>query len=386
MKKVKKGPESGVTVNKVIANVSKKFGKNAITSPSTYVKRMAPRLPTGNYALTLATGGGYPIHCMSRIKGPPSGGKTTNSVDALKMAGMICWRCMNIAKYCTCKEEPLKLKSLYVNAEGTLDLDWVSQVGVDPDSYYISESRDGDEHLAMVDAFLAADDSGLVIIDSVAQLMPPDVVDRAIGDYKVGAHAKLMTDARWHLTGRLSKERGRGHPCMILCTNQIRKDIGVMFGDNETETGGNAFRHWLTLGLRVQKLSYKNPKFMDQTRSLPLAQKHGFRIDKRHIWVNSQAGEYIRAIDDVYSLKDPSRMLYRKGQIVDFDLITEHLDTLGLLDGVDGDKLTTQWGGKSKSKRGFTEMLKKNEELYYQLHIELTKAERAKWVAKNALG
>lgn len=379
MKKVKKLGEGGSSAAMILGKLSKKYGENAVSQPRQYIHKMPHRFPTGNFAITLGTGGGYPIWCMSRYKGPESGGKSTSMADALKISSLLCWRCMNIDTFCTCEDKgPFKQKALYVNAEGTFDVEWMKALGVDDDSYYICDASEGEEQLSMVEAFLGADDGGLVIIDSVAQLMPPDVSDRQIGDYKIGAHSKLMADARWKLTRKLAKEKLRGHPCLILTTNQLRKDISVMFGDPEIETGGKSFKHWITLGLRVQKISLKDTagKYTDVERGEQLVTKHGWKIDKNNLWVYNKKGEYLRAIDNIYSEKDPSRVLYHKGQIIDHDLVMAHALKLGLALCDDRGAVSSVIGGAAKNAKAFQSLLRRNDRLHQQLQIEIARAER----------
>ena len=361
-----------MTMERVALIKNKRYGERTITKGSTLKKR-TPRIQTGIFAMTYATGGGYPLWMMSRLKGPEHGGKTSAALEAVKMTQVTCFRCLNIGRFCKCEEGPKLLDAAYCDIEGTLDRDWAECLGVDMDRLYLPNAGDGGEYLDIVDSLLQTDDCGVVVIDSVAQLLPPAEVERAIGDRQVGSLPKLLTDASAKLTMRLNLERRRGHPCFVICINQLRADLGAgMFGNPETEAGGKSFKHWFALGIRVSKLTSKaeNSKanIEDPDESFDLFQKHGFRVDKDKVWTIAKDGDFVRARANAFHSKDNSRLLCKKGAIYDAELVMDFARKLGIIDDTKpGVYSVVKYDIKTRTIDEMVTMLMEDDELYYQL-------------------
>lgn len=379
MGKKKSGEQpSKVTMDLVTKVKNKSMGDGTITH-GTKIKKMVPRITTGIHAMTFATGGGYPIHRMTRLKGKESGGKSTTAIQAMKMVKMTCFGCFNMLDYCTCSEGSLEMKSALGDIEGTYDPEWGECIGVENDDCYLVNADDGGSALSVLDTFLQADDCGLVIIDSIAMLMPPDAIDRDFGDYKMASHALFVKDVANKLTNRLNAEKRRGHPCFVIATNQIRYKVGVSFGNPEIEAGGQSFKHWFSLGLNMNQVrnKQKNSKYIDEDRSLLMAQLHHFTIDKEKVWIASGDGEFVRCREDIRSKKDPNIVLFKKGMVVDFKLVFDDMLTYKLLEKKKNGYTIPVFGeGVKETQSGIIRLLKSNEMLYYQVQKEIVERER----------
>jgi RecA/RadA recombinase len=133
-------------------------------------------------------------------------------------------------------------------------------------------------HEALKDMIsLRADDCGLVILDSVAALFPSDMMDSSLDDKVIGNQAKLVTNLINKVNSRLSKEYKRGHPCLVLLTNQLRANIGVFYGPSTTQPGGYAIRFFSALTIHISKKALQDKeKYYDKEKDLHMAQKHSF--------------------------------------------------------------------------------------------------------------
>jgi RecA/RadA recombinase len=356
-----------ITCEAVASVYNKKKGKGTVTT-GTEEGKVRPKLPFGVFLATYGSGGGAPMWSCSRLKGAEGSGKTTMAISAMRQAELLCWRCFNIADYCTCSQSPLKMRALYVDSEGALDPEWINTLGVSGDYFFVTRTSEGGEALDVAESMLKADDLGLVIIDSIAHLLPPVEVERSIGDSKVASHAKLITGAVNKLQVRLNSERQREHPCLVICTNQLRYTIGG-YGPNEIESGGQSFKHWFSLGIRMSKLSTDEAKYKSLNSAVKLFQRHGLIWDKERVTTLLKAAEFFRARADIYNPKDPSELLYKKGFVMDDNIIYSYLQEHNML--VDGyrvpDLYDCKQAGELKSE------LRKCDNRYYQLHIELTR-------------
>ena len=348
------------------AVLNKKRGCGTILKGSEDLMEI-PKLPFGVFVATYGSGGGAPLWRCTRIRGAEGSGKTTMAISAMKQASLLCWRCFNLADYCTCSESPLRMKTLYVDAEGALDPEWIDALGVPADSYYVTRTAEGGEALDAVDSMLKADDMGLVVIDSIAHLLPPVEVERSIGDRKIASQAALITDGVAKLQVRLNSEKMRGHPCLIVCTNQLRYIIGG-YGNNETEAGGQAFRHWFSLGLRMSKL-HTDDKYKDLKSPVKLYQRHGVRWDKEKFSTFLGAAEFLRAREDIHNPKDPSEILYKKASVMDDGVILSYLKQYNMLEP----KYRVPDIYDFELERDLKGALRTPDSRYYQLHIEITR-------------
>jgi recombination protein RecA len=189
-------------------------------------------IPTGSINLDLALGiGGYPRGRVVEIYGPESSGKTTLTIHAIaevqKQGGV----------------------AAFIDAEHAFDSSYASALGVDVDNLYISQPDNGEQALEIADHLISSGAVDLVVIDSVAALTPKSEIEGEMGDSKMGLHARLMSQALRKLTATISKTN-----CTVIFINQIRMKIGVMFGNPETTTGGNALKFYSSVRLDIRRI------------------------------------------------------------------------------------------------------------------------------------
>ncbi len=217
-----------------IASVEKEFGRGAIMRlrDGETIHGDVPVIPTGSIGLDIALGiGGYPRGRIVEIYGPESSGKTTLTLHAIanvqKQGGV----------------------AAFIDAEHALDVPYAKKLGVKTDELLISQPDYGEQALEIADMLVRSGAVDLVVVDSVAALVPKAEIEGDMGDSHVGLQARLMSQALRKLTGTVSRSQ-----CMIFFTNQIRMKIGVMFGSPETTTGGNALKFYSSIRLDVRRI------------------------------------------------------------------------------------------------------------------------------------
>ena len=216
-----------------MAKIEKDFGKGAIMKLGDEKVENVDVIPTGSIALNMALGvGGYPKGRIIEIYGPESSGKTTLAIHAIaeaQKAGGI---------------------AAFIDAEHAFDRFYAEKLGVDVDSLWISQPDTGEQALEIADQLIRSSAIDIVVIDSVAALTPKAEIDGEMGDNKVGLQARLMSQALRKLTSNISKTNTT---CIFI--NQLREKIGVMFGNPETTTGGNALKFYSSVRLDIRKVT-----------------------------------------------------------------------------------------------------------------------------------
>jgi len=217
-----------------IASVEKEFGRGAIMRlrEGETIGADVPVVPTGSLGLDIALGiGGYPRGRIVEVYGPESSGKTTLTLHAIanvqRQGGV----------------------AAFIDAEHALDVTYARKLGVKTEELLISQPDYGEQALEIADMLVRSGAVDLVVIDSVAALVPKAEIEGDMGDSHVGLQARLMSQALRKLTATVSRSQ-----CMIFFTNQIRMKIGVMFGNPETTTGGNALKFYATVRLDVRRI------------------------------------------------------------------------------------------------------------------------------------
>ncbi|TCO07398.1 recombinase RecA [Natronoflexus pectinivorans] len=213
--------------------IDKSYGKGAIMRMGDTVVENVPVIPSGSIALDLALGvGGYPRGRVVEIYGPESSGKTTLAIHAIaevqKMGGI----------------------AAIIDAEHAFDRFYAEKLGVNIEELLISQPDNGEQALEIADQLIRSSAIDLVVIDSVAALTPKAEIEGEMGDNKVGLQARLMSQALRKLTSNISKT----HTCCVFI-NQLREKIGVMFGNPETTTGGNALKFYSSIRLDIRRIS-----------------------------------------------------------------------------------------------------------------------------------
>ncbi|MDB4126415.1 recombinase RecA [Flavobacteriales bacterium] len=215
-----------------LGKLEKSYGKGAVMKLGDRVVEDIEAIPTGSIGLDLALGiGGYPRGRVIEIYGPESSGKTTLTIHAIaevqKQGGI----------------------AAFIDAEHAFDAAYAKNLGVDVDNLYISQPDNGEQALEIADHLISSGAVDLVVIDSVAALTPKSEIEGEMGDSKMGLHARLMSQALRKLTATISKTQ-----CTVIFINQIRMKIGVMFGNPETTTGGNALKFYSSIRLDIRRI------------------------------------------------------------------------------------------------------------------------------------
>lgn len=221
------------TLDTAIFQIQKQFGKGSIMRLGTDEREAVPVIPTGILSLDIATGvGGVPCGRMTEIYGPESSGKTTLALhviaEAQKKGGT----------------------AAFIDAEHALDIGYAERLGVNVDDLLVSQPDFGEQALEITEILIRSAAVDVVVIDSVAALVPKAEIDGNIGDSHMGLQARLMSQAMRKLTGILKKTN-----TALIFINQIRMKIGVMFGNPETTTGGNALKFYSSLRLDIRKMA-----------------------------------------------------------------------------------------------------------------------------------
>jgi len=211
--------------------IEKDFGKGSIMKMGDEKIENVEVIPTGSIGLNAALGvGGYPKGRIIEIYGPESSGKTTLAIHAIaeaQKAGGI---------------------AAFIDAEHAFDRFYAEKLGVDIANLYISQPDNGEQALEIADQLIRSSAIDILVIDSVAALTPKKEIEGEMGDSAVGLHARLMSQALRKLTGTISKTKTT---CIFI--NQLREKIGVMFGNPETTTGGNALKFYASVRLDIRK-------------------------------------------------------------------------------------------------------------------------------------
>ncbi|MBT4345068.1 MAG: recombinase RecA [Flavobacteriales bacterium] len=215
-----------------IGKLEKSYGKGVLMKLGDKVVEDIPSIPTGSINLDLALGvGGYPRGRVVEIYGPESSGKTTLTIHAIaevqRQGGL----------------------AAFIDAEHAFDSSYASALGVDIENLYISQPDNGEQALEIADHLISSGAVDLVVIDSVAALTPKSEIEGEMGDSKMGLHARLMSQALRKLTATIHKTN-----CTVIFINQIRMKIGVMFGNPETTTGGNALKFYSSVRLDIRRI------------------------------------------------------------------------------------------------------------------------------------
>ena len=211
--------------------LDKTYGKGTVMKMGDSPDENVEAIPSGSIGLDLALGvGGYPKGRVVEIYGPESSGKTTLTLHAIAE----CQKKGGIAAF--------------IDAEHAFDRFYAEKLGVDIENLIISQPDHGEQALEIADNLIRSGAIDMVIIDSVAALTPKSEIEGEMGDSKMGLHARLMSQALRKLTGSISKTN-----CTVVFINQLREKIGIMFGNPETTTGGNALKFYASIRIDIRR-------------------------------------------------------------------------------------------------------------------------------------
>lgn len=215
-----------------VDSIEKQFGKGSIMRLGDAHKIDVETIPTGSLSLDLALGGGIPKGRIIEIYGPESSGKTTvclHAVAEVQKAGGT---------------------AAFIDAEHALDPAYAKRLGVNTDSLLISQPDSGEQALEILETLVRSNAVDIVVIDSVAALVPQAEIEGDMGDAHMGLQARLMSQALRKLTGVINRSK-----CTVVFVNQLRMKIGVMFGNPETTTGGNALKFYASVRMDIRRIS-----------------------------------------------------------------------------------------------------------------------------------
>lgn len=212
-----------------LAQIEKNFGKGAIMKMGETKKIQVETIPTGSLSLNIALGGGIPRGRVTEIFGPESSGKTTLSLHIIaevqKRGG----------------------QAAFIDAEHALDPEYAKRIGVDVENLLVSQPDSGEQALDIVETLVRSNAVDVIVIDSVAALTPRAEIEGEMGESHMGLQARLMSQALRKLTGAVAKSK-----VAIIFINQIRMKLGIMFGNPETTTGGNALKFYASVRLDIR--------------------------------------------------------------------------------------------------------------------------------------
>ena len=222
-------PDKLKVLNAVMEKIEKDFGKGSIMRMNSQEVNDIPVIPTGSVTLDMALGvGGYPKGRVVEIYGPESSGKTTLAIHAIaeaQKAGGI---------------------AAFIDAEHAFDSFYAQKLGVDVDNLLISQPDNGEQALEIADSLIRSSAIDIIVIDSVAALTPKAEIEGEMGDSKMGLQARLMSQALRKLTSSISKTK-----TVCIFINQLRDKIGVVYGNPETTTGGNALKFYASVRIQI---------------------------------------------------------------------------------------------------------------------------------------
>lgn len=211
--------------------ITKQFGDGSIRKLGDNTSADVELIPSGTLSLDLALGGGYPKGRVIEIYGPESSGKTTLTLHAVA------------------EIQRNGGTAAFIDAEHALDPAYARRLGVDTDNLLVSQPDNGEQALEIVETLVRSNAVDLIVVDSVAALVPQAEIDGDMGDSHMGLQARLMSQALRKLTGSINKSKAT-----VMFINQIRMKIGVMFGNPETTTGGNALKFYASVRLDIRRI------------------------------------------------------------------------------------------------------------------------------------
>jgi len=302
MKKNEKVADSGAkdgraqALELAMAQIKKQFGDGSIMSLGEEAKKDIELFTSGSLSLDLALGGGYPKGRIIEIYGPESSGKTTlalHAVSEIQKSGGT---------------------AAFIDAEHALDPSYARKIGVDTGKLLISQPDNGEQALEICETLVRSGAVDIIVVDSVAALTPQAEIDGDMGDAQMGLHARLMSQAMRKLTGIISKSK-----VTVIFINQIRMKIGVMFGNPETTTGGNALKFYASVRLDIRRVGQiKEGENISGNRTKVKVVKNKIAAPFKVAEFDIMYNEGISSIGDILDLAIDKGVLERSGAFVKY--------------------------------------------------------------------
>ena len=284
-------------LNLAIAQITKQFGDGSIMKLGETKKIDVQLIPSGSLSLDLALGGGYPKGRIIEIYGPESSGKTTLALHAIA------------------EIQREGGAAAFIDAEHALDPAYAKRIGVDTANLLISQPDNGEQALEICETLVRSGAVDLIVVDSVAALVPQAEIDGDMGDAQMGLQARLMSQAMRKLTGIISKSKAT-----VIFINQIRMKIGVMFGNPETTTGGNALKFYASVRLDIRRIGQiKEGENISGNRTKVKIVKNKIAAPFRTAEFDIMYNEGISKIGDVLDLAVQYGIIDKAGAFLKYD-------------------------------------------------------------------
>ena len=313
-----------------LANIERQFGKGSVMRLGEESRAALEVIPTGAISLDIALGiGGFPRGRVVEIYGPESSGKTTVALHAVANAQ----RAGGIVAF--------------IDAEHALDPDYAKALGVDTDALLVSQPDSGEQALEIADMLIRSGALDLIVIDSVAALVPRAEIEGEMGDSHVGLQARLMSQALRKLTATIKKSN-----CMVIFINQIRMKIGVMFGSPETTTGGNALKFYASVRLDIRRIG--SIKKGDEV----IGNETKVKVVKNKVAPPFKTAEF----DILYG-----EGISREGEIIDMGVAAHIVDKSGAWYAYNGEKI-------GQGKDNAREFLRENPDIAHEIENKVREA------------
>ena len=280
------------TLDEVLASIEKQFGKGSVMKLGDNEHMDIETIPSGCLSLDVALGiGGYPKGRIIELYGPESSGKTTFALHAIAEA------------------QKLGGRAAFIDAEHALDPTYAAKIGVNTDELLLSQPDSGEQALEICEALVRSGAISIIVIDSVAALVPQAEIEGEMSDMQVGLQARLMSKALRKLSGVISKTN-----TIAIFINQLREKVGVMFGNPETTTGGRALKFYSSIRLEIRKSEQiKNGTDVIGNKTTIKVVKNKMAPPFKNCSVDIMYGEGVSKEGDLIDLASEAKILDKTG-------------------------------------------------------------------------